>query len=356
MAAYNPNPNPNHRTTHPRARARSRAYSNISDSSFATPQPQSQPRRRAGVATHGVRNIRAETVDSEFAPSINTPTPLRIASLPAHYALPPTVPSPFAGTLEASLDAILEFGLSHVGCTGVVNALLEKVTPRTNWPLLLRDVYVQPGGRGMLEEVLFLVTRTLLPEQIAENRGLMARLYEHKKQLAIRLVLRYDMVREWKADGAGHTITVASLGPEGSAGGDGIDMGQLRLGQRRPFRQNVIPTLIAAPQGGWTTHAVRERMKHHVTDLDGYLMLSDEVVAGWSDQVLLVMASQIVLQWQWVRNNNEILTEMEIMGYEEFEGRADENDWMVDDVRKRVRATERSGKKEKDDDEDFDAK
>lgn len=353
MAACNPNPS--HRTAHPRARARSRAYSNISDSSFATPRPPSQSRRRAGVATRGVRNIRAETVESEFAASVSTPAPGRVVNLPPHYTLPPTHPSPFAGTLEASLDAILDFGLSHNGCTGIVNALLEKVTPRTNWPLLLRDVYVRTGGRGMLEEILFLVTRTLLPEQIAESRGLMARLYEVKKQLAIRLVLRYDMVQQWKMDGAWHAIGVASMEPPVGAMGD-IDMGQLNLGQRRPLRRNVIPTLIAAPEGGWTTHAVRERMKHHVTDLDGYLILSDEVVAGWSDQVLLVMASQIVLQWQWVRDNNEILTEMEIMGYEEFEGRADENDWIVDDVKRRSRATERGGKKEKEDDEEFGAR
>jgi hypothetical protein len=57
-----------------------------------------------------------------------------------------------------------------------------------------------------------------------------------------------------------------------------------------------------------------------------------------------------------VRENNEILTEIDIMGYEEFEGRADENDWIVDDVKRRGRATERGGKKGKDDDEEFDAK
>ena len=351
MASYNPNPP--HRTARARAPARSRAYSNISDSSFATATP--QPRRRSGVATRGVRNMRADTIESEFAGSASTPGPGRAVNLAAHYTLAPTVPSPFSGTLEASLDAILDFGLAHNGCQGVVNALLEKVSPRTNWPLLLRDVYVRPGGRGLLEEILFLVTRTLLPEQIAESRGLMARLYEVKKQLAIRLVLRYDVVREWSGDGAGHSIGVASLEPPVGAVGE-VDMGELHLGQRRPLRMNVIPTLIAAPQGGWTTHAVRERMKHHVTELDGYLMLSDETVAGWSDQVLLVMASQVVLQWQWVRENNEILTEIDIMGYEEFEGRADENDWIVDDVKRRGRATERGGKKGKDDDEEFDAK
>jgi hypothetical protein len=347
MAAYNPN---GRTTLHT-----SRGHSIISDSPF-TPRATPQPTRRAGVATRGVRT---ETVDSELVGSVNSS--VRAVTLPAHYKLRPTVPSPFVGTLEASLDAILNFGLSHARCQGVVNAMLEKVTPTTNWPLLLRGVYLGPNsmqkGRMLHEEILFLVTRTLLPEQIAESRSLMSRLYERKKQLAIRLILRYDMLREWKTDHLSHPITVASLPPPTTpAPSADIDISGLHLDQRRPLRSNIISTLVAAPLGGWTTHAVRERMKHHVTDLDSYLLLTDEYVAGWDDQILLSMTSQIILQWQWLRQNNEILIEMEIMGYEELEGRANENDWIVDDVKRRGRAREGEKEKEREDDEEFGSK
>jgi hypothetical protein len=162
----------------------------------------------------------------------------------------------------------------------------------------------------------------------------MARLYERKKQLAIRVVLRYDMLRGWKGDSVG----VASLGPS-----EDMDMnaemeveGEKWDGmRRRRLMRNVIPTLIAAPPGGWTTHAVRERMKHHVTELDRYLLLSDEEIAGWSDETLLGMTAMVVMQWMWLRGNNEVLEEMEVGGYEELEGKADECEWVVDDVKRK---------------------
>lgn len=320
----------------------SRGYSIGSDSPF-TPAATPQPTRRAGVGTRGVR---VETADSEvYAP---TNSSAQLLGLPAHYTLPPTTPSPFTGTLETSLDAILDFGLSHPGTQCVVNALLQTVSPKTNWPLLLRTVYLQPNtaqeGRILLEEILFLTTRTLFPEQIAENRSLTSRLYERKKQLAIRLILRYDMLREWKIDSSGHPMTVASLPPATTpAPSPEVDMSGLYLGSRRLLMPNIISTLIAALHGGWTTHAVRERMKHHVTDLDSYLLLSDEKVRRWSDQVLLGMTAQVVLQWQWLRQNNEILGEMEVMGYEELEGRADECEWIADDVKRK-----RGGPRDKD--------
>ncbi|KAJ4371124.1 hypothetical protein N0V83_004340 [Neocucurbitaria cava] len=104
--------------------------------------------------------------------------------------------------------------------------------------------------------------------------------------------------------------------------------------RRRPLMPNILSTLIAAPPGGFTTLAVRERMKHHITDLDDYLLLSDEKVGGWSDVVLVGMTSQIVLQWQWLRQNNEILGDMEVGGWEELEGKADECEWIAEEVRK----------------------
>jgi hypothetical protein len=330
-----------------------RDHSMTSDSPF-TPAATPQPTPRAGVGTRGVR---AETIDSEITTATITPTQLR--RLPAHYTLPPTVPSPFTGTLEASLDAILHFGLSHSGTQCVVNALLQTVSPKTIWPLLLRTVYLQPSttqeGRILLEEILFFTTRTLLPEQIAENRSLTALMYERKKQLAIRLILRYDMMRGWKIDGAGKALTVASLSPPvGLAASADIDMAGLYLGSRRPLMPNIIPTLIAAPDGGFTTHAVRERMRHHVTDLDSYLLLTDEEVSRWSDQTLLGMTAQVVLQWQWLRQNNEILTEMEIMNWEDLDGKADECEWIADDIKSAKK--KRGAPKNKDEDEDFQAK
>ena len=43
--------------------------------------------------------------------------------------------------------------------------------------------------RYLITELFFLLTRTLLPEQITANRAAMARVYHFKKQLAARLVL-----------------------------------------------------------------------------------------------------------------------------------------------------------------------
>ncbi|KAF1911460.1 hypothetical protein BDU57DRAFT_402030, partial [Ampelomyces quisqualis] len=175
-----------------------RAYSVRSDTSFtpaATPTPTA---RRAGVSTRGVRAI---TVESD-ATAPSQPLPLHSSNIPSCYALPPTTPCPFAGTLEASLDAVLEFSRIYRGLSGVVSALLQPVDTSTNWPSLLRAVYSTDQGRSKIDEILFLVTRTLLPEQVKENRAAMGRMYERKKHLAIRVVLRYDMLREWKVDAA----------------------------------------------------------------------------------------------------------------------------------------------------------
>lgn len=315
----------------PRGRTSSRpqrAYSITSDSPFtlhATPPPTA---RRSGAGTRGVR---ANTVDSEVLPE----PPVQATRIPAHYSLPPTVPSPFVGDLETSLDAILDWGITQAGAQCIVDALLQPVDARTNWPLLLRTVYIhnsaQNSSREQLESFLFHLTRTLLPEQIAGNRTLMARLYGKKKQLAIRLVLRYDMLRDWKMDHTWHPMAVASVGPSGAVAP--LPIVPTKEG-RKGLMPNVISTLIAAPEGGWTTHAVRERMKHHITALDAYLLLTDEKVASWSDETVLSMASQMALQWQWLRQNNEILQEMEVNGYEDLEGKADENEWIADDLKR----------------------
>lgn len=196
-----------------------------------------------------------------------------------------------------------------------------------------------PPGRGryLLEELLFLVTRTLLPEQVLENREAMRRLYDRKKQLAIRFVLRYDMLREWKTGDTQHAVTVASLPPPtGQVGVPGPR--PARDAKATPYRRrlmpNIIATLIVAPPGGWTTHGVKERMKHHVTPLDDMLLLTDEEVSEWSEERLTSMAVQVILHWQWLRQNTEELLNMEVNGWEELEGKADECQWFADDVKK----------------------
>ena len=285
--------------------------------------------------------------------------------LPPHYTLPPTFPSPYSGTLDASLDAILAWGQRGSVLRSVqrlVSTLLEEVNSRTNWGSLLDAVYDTPGilpqyARYVITELLFLVTRTLLPEQIAENRGALGRLYEHRKQLAIRLVLRYDMLREWKLESGhsrrDHPVAVASLAPgEGDGGVMAPPLVPAAYPKKYPFRRplmpNVIPTLIAAPVGDFRTTGMRERMKHHVTDLDAYLVLRDEEVERWSAGRLKAKTCIVLLHWQWLRQNNKMLEDMEFHGWEQLDVKADECEWIADDVKK-VRtwlSMERETKKE----------
>ena len=231
--------------------------------------------------------------------------------------------------------------------------LLRPVSTSTNWPSILMTAFGPSSGldaelrRALLQELVFLVTPTLLPEQIAENRAAMARLYDKKKQLAIRLVLRYDMLREWQL-GEGpvgkRDLSVASVAPNvpdatesrGAVQAADNPMQNQTGGQgnegykRRELMPNVWPTLIAAPAGGFTTYGVRERMKHYVTHLDDYLLLTDEQVGSWSEKTLVIRASQMVLQWQWLRQKNDRLEEMEGNGWEELDGRADECEWFAE--------------------------
>lgn len=314
-----------------KARRNSRAYSILSeDDTRATPPP---PPTRRGCT----RNVRAISITSD------TPLPTEASQttrIPPHYFLAPTVPSPFAGTLDASLDAILQWGRTHPATSTAMGVLLQPVSTGTNWPAILSTSFgsgssLDPRlGRFLLEEFLFLVTRILLPEQITENRAAMARLYDWKKHLAIRLVLRYDMMRE-RCLGNGpvgkRDLSVASLPPTNVVKKP-IDTPNDSDGsyERRHLLPNIISTLIAAPAGGYTTHGVRERMKHYITPLDAYLLLSDEEVKGWGDKMLIVRASQIVLQWQWLRQKNDTLEEMESDGWEELEGKADECEWIAE--------------------------
>jgi hypothetical protein len=339
----------------------SRAQSILSDTSFNSPRPTPPPPpTRRG---HGVRA--ASTIsDAPSALSLNTPEKAAqkatAAKLSAHYYLAPTFPSPFTGTLNASLDAIQDWSRIHGGTKGVqgiVDTLLREVDCTTDWPALLRGIEDVPAGqlRYVVEELLFLVTRTLLPEQIRQNRMLMARLYERKKQLAMRLVLRYDMLREWKMEQGTHhrdqAVAVASVPP--MKGVSELPVVPVSSTDKFPYRRaklpNIIATLVAAPVGGFTTFGVRERMKHHVTDLDEYLLLEDGEVAGWGGVTLVARVCQIVLHWQWLRQNNEMLDDMEVHGWEDLEGKADESEWIADDVKRNTVAVGTKRAREKED-------
>ncbi|KAF1347463.1 hypothetical protein EJ07DRAFT_185233 [Lizonia empirigonia] len=186
------------------SRRNSRAYSTLSaDQRTILAQPHHHSPRRY---TCDINHLRRRTYRDTGTTRI-----------PPHYLLAPTVPSPFAGTLESSLDAILFWKRSHPLTTKVADVLLRPVSETTNWPSLLPTLFGSVSaleadlGRLLLEDLLFLVTRTLLPEQIAENRAAMARLYHEKNHSSVRLVLRYDMLRHGSA--GKRDLSVASVPP-----------------------------------------------------------------------------------------------------------------------------------------------
>jgi hypothetical protein len=260
--------------------------------------------------------------------------------VPPHYLLPPTHPSPFQGTLEASLDALLDFGRIHPNSMPIMNILRKDVSTTTNWRDVLLAALVPEerkaagNSRLLLEELFMLATRTLLPEQIAQNRACMRRMYDARRTVSIRMSLRYDMLREWTKWGNNHFLVVESRLPvrnmDACVSTEEYDK---RHPGRRPLLPNVWATLIAAPAPGYGSHKVESAMKHHVTGLDKWLMLGDESVAAWSTETVMQMVMQVLLQWQWLRHNTERMEDMEVRGWEDVEGRADECEWVRDDRR-----------------------
>jgi hypothetical protein len=151
------------------------------------------------------------------------------------------------------------------------------------------------------------------------------------------------MLREWKMEQGTHhrdqPVVVPSVPPKGEDAPAPVPVRfPAKYPDRRPRLPNIVATLVAAPVGGFMTHGVRERMRHHVTDLDSYLLLEDAEVAGWGGVRLLSMVCQVVLHWQWLRQNNETLDEMEVHGWEHLEGKADESEWIADDVKRNTAA------------------
>ncbi|KAJ6198990.1 hypothetical protein J3E72DRAFT_393816 [Bipolaris maydis] len=314
--------------------------------SCAQPSPSDNT---SAPSPHTTRFGRRVIPPQDLTPSVDPPSqpsqpPQTPQKLPAYYSLAPSIPSPFTGSLETSLDAILAFGQLYAaipGVTPLITKLLEPVSTDTNWAAILSALATATPlhARYLMTELLFLATRTLLPEQIAENRAMLGRLYERKKQLAIRLLLRYDMLREWKLEPSQSSyrdqpITIASAAPVAGfvAPEPVVGVASPKYPYRRPLLLNVIPTLIAAPVGGYTSQSVRERMRHHVTELDAYLMLGDEEVERWSEGRVKSKVCFVLMHWQWLRGNNATLDDLEVLDWEELEGKAEECGWIGDDT------------------------
>ncbi|OAG12151.1 uncharacterized protein CC84DRAFT_1254478 [Paraphaeosphaeria sporulosa] len=300
-----------------------------------------QPTNRRTMSVARTDSIFVDTPAGTLERALSEKPDLELIHIPSHYLLPPTHPSPFEGTLEASLDALLDFGRAHPNSISIMNVLRQSVTTTTNWrdllvPILeLEEKTAMGNGRLLLEELLFLATRTLLPEQIAQNRACMHRMYAAKRTTSTRMILRYDMLREWAKRANNHFIVVESHPPLGNleasvAAAEEED--KVHPG-RRPALPNIWATLIAAPVQGYHVYKVGQAMKHHVTGLDKWLMFEDEEVAGWNTDTLVQLVMQALLQWQWLRDNTERMESMEVKGWGDLEGRADECEWVRDDKR-----------------------
>lgn len=277
------------------------------------------------------------TAHSQNNFSVDSPTPAPITSaLPIYYTLPPTVPSPFTPTLEASLDELLNFAVFYPPISNIITILLQPPSRSTNWPALLRPFLTSgdAGHKHILDELLFLLTRTLLPNQIAENRVLLTTLYTARKATQMRLLLRYDMLRAWKKGNNRHIMCIMSpIADSAKSGVERPELNALQCPVRRRFMPNVITTLVAAPYPklphGYGAAKTAGKMKHHVTALDDDLLSRDEEVAMWAEKEYIVRFCDIVLNWQWLRENNQILEDMSVMGWDGLQSK-EGADWFLD--------------------------
>jgi hypothetical protein len=277
--------------------------------------------------------------------------------LPAHYLFPPTVPLHFDGTLEASLDALLELQQSVPELLPVVTALAEG-KKGIDWPALFCAVlalkrshvetheenikteetvitcpkkkssyaYKHTKGRYLLTALFLLLARLLLPNQILENRGYMTRLYSERRGTYVRLLLRYDMLFPWKKDG-NHYLVVPAEPCQGVP--PPLDWNNDEL--RRPLYPNIWASLLAPPKEGHVTKSVGEKLRHHITELDGYLLVGDEEVEGWGDKELVTKLATVVGVWLWIREMNKKFDDMEVNGWEELVDLM-ENEWFLDNL------------------------
>lgn len=104
---------------------------------------------------------------------------------------------------------------------------------------------------------------------------------------------------------------------------------------------NIWPTILM-PLVGNPTRNLLGQMKHHCTQLDDMLLLTDEEVAGWPVTGLLVRLSMALLEWQALVRNNEMMSDLQANNWEEMVHAAAENPYIGDN-----RPAECLSKKEK---------
>lgn len=310
---------------------------------------------------HALQDVKPVRTLQAILPAVNTPAaaptrapPKKLDRAPfrtePHYSFPPTEPSPFKGTLDASLEALLKFGIRYPNSMSILDSLRQYHSD-TDW----KDMLVKVLGSGdktkmgngylLLVELLFLMTRTLFPEQIAQNRACMRRMYIANTRLSVGMTLRYDMKFIVKApDQSNRTLyTVQSCRPEHTVGASvSAEYDQLHAG-RRPLLPNIWATLIAEPVELYETDLLRASMKHHISKMDKWLLFEDEEVAGWSSERLIWNLVQVLVQWQWLIKDTERMEKMEVGGWEELAVPMDQCEWVRDDrtIKARLRASAR---------------
>ncbi|KAF2706311.1 hypothetical protein K504DRAFT_536537 [Pleomassaria siparia CBS 279.74] len=349
-------------------------------------------RSRASTAT---RNMRATSIASTYSVDsrsrTETPGPSDSAkkdvssNLPPHYLLRPTYPNPFDGGIECSLDDLLSFAKYLPEAGKLMRMLLQggEAAKSAKWKEMLEEILAlelprgtsenggngedvdmigveevrqeekrgkqtesqgQKPGRVLLIYILLLFIRTLLPRQITENRAYLVRVYTEKRNTASRLILRYDMLLHWKKP-ANHYLVVASPEPTSTLNPLPVappPVVRSRYPPTRHFMPNILPTLIAAPVGGFQTKAIGERMRHHITELDTYLLLREEQIEGWANVRLMMTLSTVISLWSWLRVSNEKLEAMEVHGWEELGGIAEENMWFLQEVKEEAKHAARA--------------
>lgn len=242
------------------------------------------------------------------------------------YTLPPTVPSPYIGELHASHTKLVTSGQIY---SRLLVLTLDLMKGTKGWADAL-NIFVNPSNqddRKMLEDLLCLVTRELLPNQIVENRGLMMDLYTTRRVEDVDVWLlsgypadrrRYDMLHSRRQRG-GKPMTVNCPDPTTvdnptvptATGSESVPPGTLRIDDkkysRKPFAPNIIPTLIAVPKGGFADQEIAEKMTHHVTGLDDLLLLDDETIQIMSLEEFRVNVGRAIFSWMSLTRSNELL-------------------------------------------------
>ncbi|KAF2110614.1 hypothetical protein BDV96DRAFT_666976 [Lophiotrema nucula] len=323
-----------------------------SDDIFDPPQPEAEesapqnPRGRAGSrATHG----RTQSQDDDS----DDPAPAAAAAAAGRmdlsffgqhadqYTLPPTVPSPFAANLQASLDALTAFGRVHPVLNDLVTGLQGPHDQQPNWAELLQKHL--PTSRQALNELFLLVTRTLIPNQVAENREECKGYYDRDPSGGnLQIIVRYDAFFRWKKlrgnpvrvnnDGQtfsfdGKKAAVADLHPYVNVNAPVAPAPSLTTPYTgvRPLLPNTISTLIFATRPtpttdnphGYSAERNNVNMAHHVTILDEMLFTSEQEVQQLLDNMFQVRFTVAVQQmWMKLRHSNEQFRALAAIGYE----------------------------------------